>query len=235
MLRKGWMVGVLLAALSGPAVAESTAAMLLYQVTEPGLEPYTSRIIVTPAYLRLDDGVDKGDFVLFDRASKVIYGVTRNDRTVLEIHPRKVTEESPLPLKMSDELVAAGSTPPPRVGGIVPQHHRLNVNGEVCYETMTVSGLLDDAVAALRAYRTVLAGENARILPQVPADMNDPCDLALNTFAPEWQLKFGLPIQEWDPQGKGQQLMDYNAHYPVEPALFALPKGFEHYTPEKLP
>ena len=233
-MRSGYVAGLLLMLVSGAAAAEETATMLLYQVNEPGLEPYTSRIIVTPAYMRMDDGVDKGDFLLFDRSGKVIYSVTHSDRTVLEIHPRAVTVESPLKLEMSDERVPAKEALP-AVGGKTPQHYRFNVNGEVCYEAVTVPGLLDDAVQALRDFRTVLAGENARILPQVPADMNDPCDLALNTFAPDWQLKFGLPIQEWEPQGKGQQLMDYNAQYPVEPALFVLPKGFEHYTPEKLP
>ena len=194
------------------------------------MDPYNARLLVTPAYLRLDDGVDDGDFALFDRASRVIYSVTHRDRTVLEIHPRPVDVPAPLALVQSVEKVAAADAP--AVGGHQPQQLRLLVNGEQCYSLVAVDGLLPDAVTALRAYRGVLAGEGARVLPQVPADMQDPCDLALNVYAPSWQLEFGLPIQEVDSQGKGQALLDYNAAYPVDDSLFTLPKGYQHYTPD---
>jgi hypothetical protein len=61
--------------------------------------------------------------------------------------------------------------------------------------------------------------------------MQNPCDLALNTYAPDWQLRFGLPIQEGDPQGKGQLLLDYSTDYPADAALFTLPKGYQRYSP----
>lgn len=216
------------------SAAEQTVALLLYQVTEPGLEPYNSRIIVTPRYMRMDDGVVEGNFVLFDRKSRIIYSVTHSDRTVLEIHPQPLEVESPIKLTMQHEVVES-ETPLPQVAGKSPQHHRLKVNGSLCYEMVTLAGEMDDALAAMRSFRTVLAGENARILPQVPADMQDPCDLALNTYAPEWQLQFGLPINEWDTQGKGQQLLDFNASYPMNRAMFVLPKGYQHYQPQQLP
>ena len=69
----------------------------------------------------------------------------------------------------------------------------------------------------------------------MPADMNEPCDLALNPFAPDGQLKFGLPIQEGDPHGRGKQLVDFNAAYPVQRSLFVLRPNFRHYTPQAMP
>lgn len=224
-----WVM-VLLASGAAGAAQVQTAAMLLYQVSEPGLEPYNSRVIVTPRYLRMDDGVAEGNFVLFDRKTRIIYSVTHGDRTVLEIHPQAVTIESPINLTREHEVVKSESTLP-TVADKVPQQHRLKVNGTVCYEMVTIDGVLDDALAAQRSFRGVLAGENARILPEIPADMQDPCDLALNTYAPDWQLQFGLPINEWDPQGKAQQLLDFSAEYPSAPTLFNLPKGYQHYRP----
>lgn len=215
------------------AAPEQAAAMLLYQVTEPGLEPYNSRIIVTPRHMRMDDGVAEGNFVLFDRKTRIIYSVTHSDKTVLEIRPQTVAIEPPLMLAMQHAVVET-ERPLPAVAGKTPQQHRLKVNGMLCYEIVTIEGVMDDALAAMRSFRTVLAGENARILPQVPADMQDPCDLALNTFAPHWQLQFGLPIHEWDTQGKGQQLLDFNAGYPVTTPMFSLPKGYQHYQPNQL-
>ena len=234
MTRRRWLAGLLFSLVALPALAEQTATMLLYQVKEPGLAPYSSRILVTPRYMRMDDGSAQGDYLLFNRDSRTIYSVTHSDGTVLEIHPRPVTIKSPLPLHMGEAEVPNGKGAP-EIDGKMPHRYRLSVNGALCYQVVAAAGLLEDAVKALRAYRLVLAGENARVLPRIPADMNEPCDLALNTFAPDWQLKFGLPIQAWDPHGRGQHLVDFNAAYPVQRSLFVLPPNFRHYTPQAMP
>lgn len=229
MGQRDWLTGLLLIS----AVAwgqEQQATMVLYQVMEPGFEPYSSRLIVTPRHLRMDDGDGDGSFVLFDRKQNIIYSVTHSDRTVLEIHPQPVAVESPIPLERKHVRVTADEALP-AIAGKAPQQYHLSVNGELCYETVAVDGLLPDVVEALTAFRLVLAGENARILTDVPADMQDPCDLALSTYAPGWQLQFGLPIQERDTQGKGQLLLDYSTDYPVEEGLFSLPMGYQHYAP----
>lgn len=227
MWQRSWVYGL---ALVGNLAWAQDATMLWYQVMEPGFEPYNSRLIVTPRYLRLDDGDAASDFVLFDRQQNIIYSVTHGDRTVLEIHPQAVTVESPVALERTQVQVPMAE-PLPAIAGRIPQQYRLSVNGELCYETVAVDGLLPDVVQALTAFRGVLAGENARILVDVPADMHDPCDLALNTYAPAWQLQFGLPVQEHDLQGKGQLLMDFSTAYPAEAGLFKLPKGYQHYSP----
>lgn len=224
-----WLAGGLLLGAAVSAQAQQ-ATMALYQVIEPGFEPYNSRLLVTPQYLRLDDGDDDGSFVLFDRQHAVVYSVTHSDGTVLEIPARPVTVESPIALNKT-HLQVATEEPLPAIGGKIPQQYRLSVNGELCYELVAVAGVLEDVVAALIAFRTVLAGENARILIDVPADMHDPCDLALNTYAPDWQLQFGLPIQERDTRGKGQLLLDFSTDYPAEARLFILPEGYQHYSP----
>ena len=122
----------------------------------------------------------------------------------------------------------------PAVGGKQPQQHQLYVNDELCYSVVVVPGLMDDAVAALSDFRRVLAGEQAKALPRIPADMQKPCDLALNTFHADWQLQFGLPIQEWDELGNGQVLMDFREGMAVDEALFSLPQGYQHYSTDSL-
>ena len=59
--------------------------------------------------------------------------------------------------------------------------------------------------------------------------------MATHTFAPTRHLQFGLPIQEWDNSGFGRTLIDFKAHVKVDAKLFTLPKGFVHYTSDKLP
>jgi len=220
---------------AGAYAADVDSTLLLYQAREPGVGSYPSRILITDRYVRMDDGKDKGDYLVFDRKSRLISSVVHDDKTVFEIPPREVKQEPPMVLKRRAEQVKMkDGSPMPMVAGKQPQQHQLFVNDKLCYNVVVVPGLMDDAVAALRDFRQVLAGEHAKTLPRIPADMQEPCDLALNTFYAGWQLQFGLPIQEWDEAGKGQVLMDYKEGFAVDEALFTLPQGYQHYTSDNL-
>jgi hypothetical protein len=213
------------------SAAEVESTMLLYQAREPGVAPYSSRILVTERYVRMDDGKDDGDYLIFDRESRLISSVTHSDQTVFEIPPREVNAEPPMPIERRSEAVAQPDAP--RVGGKAPELQRLYVNDKLCYSVVTVPKLMGDAVAAITDFRQVLAGEHAKMLPRLPADMQDACDLALNTFHPAWQVEFGLPLQEWDERGNGQMLMDFNGSLMVDESLFELPEGYSHYNTDK--
>lgn len=218
---------------SFPALAEDVeSVMLLYQAHEPGIAPYASRILVTGRYVRMDDGMDEGDYLIFDRQSRLISSVAHKDQTVFEIPSRAITLEPPMALERRTEQVEVGKAP--KVAGIQPQQHQLYVNDTLCYSVVAVPGLMKDTVQALRDFRQVLAGEQAKALPTIPADMQLPCDLALNTFHYDWHLEFGLPIQEWDEAGKGQMLMDYKKGFKVDEKLFELPQGYQHYSTDTL-
>lgn len=211
---------------------EITGTLLLYQKSEPGIEPYLSRLIVTNKFMRMDEGDDNGNYLLFDRKKRHIYSITHDDGTVFEIPPRKVGLESPEVLNRTTKKLDSGDMPD--VAGKQPEHYRLSVNGEECYNVIAVSGLLENAVDAMRDFRVVLAGEHARALPFVPADMRNACEMALHTFNPEWQLEFGLPIQEWDGQGNSQSLINYKSKILFDEQLFELPEGYQHYSTDSL-
>lgn len=212
--------------------ANVESVMLMYQAHEPGIDPYASRILVTERYVRMDDGIDEGDYLIFDRQSRLISSVTHSDRTVFEIPPRPNTQKPPMPLERRSEQVAVGEAP--KVAGKQPQQHQLYVNDTFCYSVVAVPGMMEDAVQALRDFRQVLAGEHAKALPRIPADMQQPCDLALHTFHSDWHLQFGLPIQEWDEAGSGQMLMDYKQGFTVDEKLFELPGDYQHYSTDTL-
>ncbi len=212
--------------------ADLNSTMLLYQAQEPGVGSYPSRILITEQAVRMDDGDNEADYLVFDRKRLLISSVSHGDQTVFEIPSREIAQKPPVALKRRSEAVAVKDVP--EVGGKPPQQHRLYVNGALCYSVVAVPGLLDDAVAALSEFRRVLAGEHAKALPHMPADVQEPCDLALNTFHPGWQLQFGLPIREWDELGNGQLLMDFKESFPVDASLFELPKGYRHYSTDSL-
>ncbi len=211
---------------------EVESTMLLYQAHEPGTDPYASRVLVTKRHVRMDDGVDTGDYLIFDRQTQLISSVTHNDRTVFEIPAREITQKPPVAIKLRGEQVRLDKSP--KIADKQPRQHQLYVNDALCYSVVAVPGLMDDTVQALRDFRRVLAGEHAKALPNIPADMQQPCDLAINTFHPDWHLQFGLPIQEWDEVGNGQMLMDYKLGFKVDEQLFELPEGYHHYSTDTL-
>lgn len=214
------------------ALFAAEGSLLIYQQQELGVEPYNARILVTQDYLRMDDGVDDGDYLLFDRKLRLISSVTHEDETVFEIPPRAVNKRPPMKLRRRSSEIKMDN--PPRVGDEKPRHRRLFVNDKVCYNVVAVEGLLKDVRQALVDFRKTLSGEHAKLLPRLPADQQEPCDLARNIFHPGWQLEFGLPIQEWDEQGRGQTLVDYKTTTHLDNKLFTLPQGYRHYTTDDL-
>lgn len=212
--------------------AEVESDVLMYQAQEPGVGPYASRIMVTARYVRMDDGNDDGDYLVFDREQRLISSVTHQEQTVFEIPAREISGEPPMELQRRTEKVEQKDVP--KVAGKSPEHRQLYVNDALCYSVVSVPALMGDAVEALRDFRLILAGEHAKMLPRLPADMQDACDLVLNTFEPQWQLQFGLPIQEWDEKGNRQMLMDFKRGVMLDEALFNLPQGYRHYDTDGL-
>lgn len=240
MRKRPFMTAAVAVALLGAGVSAWVAAgtlkgeMLLYQKLEPGVEPYRSRLIVTEQMMRLDDGVDDGDFALLDRKKRIIFSIAHDDRTVLEIPFRPVDVESPLKLDLSEKSVPVGEDAP-TIAGKRPTHRRLSAGQNSCYDVVAVEGLLAESVEAMGEFREIMAGEHAATLNFVPADQQDACDLGVNIYRHGWPLEHGLPIQEWDGKGNGRMLVNFDADYTIDPALFELPDGYRHYriTPEE--
>ena len=229
------LIFVLMALASGCSKDEGNT-MILFAETEQDIQPYMTRTIITPEYMRFDYNKDDDDFILFDRKSKVIYSVVHQDQTIVTVEPREVKVESPINLDFVIEKGVLGEEVP-NVEGTKPEYYRYKVNGQVCYETISVKGLLPDATSAFRDYMKTLSGEHARILPRTPADMQDPCDLATNIFDYGRQYENGFPINEWHGEYNNhykRQLVNYEKGYKAKPELFQLPEGYHRYKPEEL-
>lgn len=210
------------------AAVNSDGVMLKYMVSEPGMEPYTSRIIVTRNYLRMDDDEPGGDYLVFDREKQLISSVTHEDGTVLEIPRREVTMPSPVEITRKHTLEEDKEAP--EIGGKQPHQLRLYVNEKLCYDAVVVPGLLRDVVTALRDFNRVLAGEQGKMVSELPVEMIDGCDLALHTYHPEWKLESGLAVQEYDASlRQGKLLVEIDQEFAVEPKMFELPADYKHY------
>lgn len=210
-------------------VTASGASLLNFVEHERGVDPYPTRLIVTEKFLRFDDGEGSVDFILMDRNSHVIYSVNSQDKTVMAVHEKQVEIQPPFKLELTykqlNDLEKA-----PAIEGIQPQHYEFSANGEKCYEVIAVQGLLPNVVTALQEFTDLLASDSKVTFNTLPADLHNPCDISMNTFAAGRHLRFGFPIQEWSVNGSGRALVDYQVNYQPDDSLFVLPADYNHFS-----
>ena len=203
--------------------------LLIYSEKEAGTEFYRSRMFVNPGYIIIKSDLSTEDFVLFDRQSRTIYSTNSDDKSVLVIKPREVNIKPPIEVSYKGESRPSAAIP--KVAGNPATHYRYFVNGEHCYDVVTIaSDLAKEVAQALTEFRQVMAGEHASTVHNTPKDMLDPCDLALNIFHPGDHLKQGMPLREWDRKGYVRFLVNYEPNFTLADERFELPKDYRHYS-----
>ena len=199
-------------------------------------EPYMSRAIITPEFMRIDYNKDEDDFILFERKSGIIYSVVHKEKNIIVVMPSEITAASPLKL---DVEVVKGQLDKsvPDVEGKTPEYYQYKVNGQLCYETISVPGLLPFASKVHKEFLKTLAGEHARIVNEIPADQHDACDLAATIYHYGMKFDHGFPINEWHGEytmGYKRQVVDYEEGFTYDPALMLLPQDYKRYQPEDI-
>jgi len=222
------ITGTLLACSSPDQTAQSQARqgdlMLVFQDAEPDIDPYVTRIIVTPDFLRMDDGTDQSSFTLLDRKQKRIYAVVHENHTILKLEQRAPVKKIPDSLVLdARRIVDVGA---PAIDGKVPEHYQLLVNGKVCNDMVAVKDLNEEAVEALREFRRIMSTIHASNLSKTPSEYQDECFLAHDVYAPARVFQFGLPIQQSKANGSTRILLNYDRNYKANPKLFELPEGY---------
>ncbi len=212
-------------------VAPQIATVMMFTEQEQGGAPYRTRMIVTPRYLRIDSGHSHGGFVLLDRSKHTVYSVSRMDKTVLVIKPRRITLPRPAEFR---QRVVKDKREFPSIDGRKVVHYTLLTNNERCFDVYAAAGLLPDVVAALRDYHQVLAGEQAVTESKTPVSFRSDCDLANYVFLPAHYLEFGFPVRQTDSAGTTRQLVDYKIASPLTPGLFNLPADYRRYSIESM-
>ncbi len=211
--------------------------LLLFMEQEKGVEPYQTRMIITPHYVRVDDGEGAESFILFDRDKKVVFSINPDEKTVMAVHEKKLKKgqvfEPPFKLvhsvKNMPELKDA-----PAVNGRKARHYQLITNDKVCYDVVAIKGLMPDAVKALTEFHQLMATDSISTFNNIPADLHEACEMTASTFKPARQYAFGFPIQEWGKNEYMRTLVDFDENYKADPKLFVFPEGYQHYTVQEL-
>ncbi len=209
------------------------AYKIMFMEQEKFVEPYPTRVIITPEFVRFDDGENAEDFILFDRKQSLVHSVVVDDQTIMTVHRKDSKIKSPIKLNFSEKDLGEMKDAP-QVGGKQPRHYQLLVNNKVCNDLIVVKDLLPEAVSALREFSLLMASDSKKTLSTIPADMLNACDLAQDTFAPTRQLMFGFPVQTMGRREYARTLVDFDENYKVDKKLFVLPAGYKRYTVQEL-
>lgn len=220
----GMLAGLLWQLPLGAEPATRNATILHYQESEQGIAPYPVRVLVTPAFLRLDDGVDAGNFLLVDREAGVLYNVNHQSRNILTIADGEITEVEAAP---DIQVKVSADTEAPRIGGEAVSRVDVIAGDELCMTAHVVPSLLPDVTAALRQYQQILAARQFRDLELTPETMRGPCFYANYVQGATRYLDEGLPVQWAHEGGRAQVLVNYEQDRTVPASLFTLPEDYQ--------
>jgi len=210
--------------LLGAAGAADHAALLVYQIDEHGSERFISRMLITDAWVRLDEGDDNGAFTLLDRAARRLYNVSPSDQSVLELPAGIDPGPAPESLRLSSRVTEQPEAP--EVNGVRPQRLELLAEGEVCHDLQVAPGLMSTALTGVVDFYAALARIDAAMIQNLPPETQQPCDLAYAVYAPEAPYSRGLPIAEQG-GGKSRVLVDFSPNASTEDRLFQIPEEYK--------
>lgn len=190
---------------------------LRYRDSEADGTAYQTRILVTDRYLRMDEGRDGGDFVLFDRKTGKIANVQHERKLLLAMQNRKLPQSPPHAYQVEKKVV------PVREGTVRVQ---VLADGKLCSETVAAAKLFPDAVRALSEYKAAMAYTQWTTYRNTPAELRQDCDLVHHVRETGHSLSHGLPLEERDYAGRGRQYVGGEKRA-LKPQLFKLPNGYE--------
>lgn len=205
--------------LAGVAQAALGADMIVlhYLDQDPGAAAYASRVLVTPRFLRVDDGHDDADFVLLKRKTGELTNVLHSMKTNMRIR-NKTLPASKRPTWKVEQ----------RVEEIRPGTNRVTVlvNGKACSQTVAAEKLLPEAAKALAEYKAALAWTQYQTYQNTDPDMRQDCDLVHHVWDTGLALSHGLPMEEQDYAGRTRQL-EAQGRQKLRPDLFKLPARYK--------
>lgn len=209
--------------------AGTRATVVWYLEQEAGIEPYRVRYIVTPDFMRSDEGRDDGDYTLFDRGQAAVYSVVPANRMVLRIEGGGKVPE--VPENLAFEVRTETDEQAPRIGGVAPLRVDLVAGETVCHSALVAGDMLQPVQKAMQAFMQALAVQQGRTLANTPADYQTPCFLLRYVYRNDFHWAQGMVLADWNTQGERRELIDYQTDVPVPDALFELPEDYVQMPP----
>jgi len=206
---------------------ENAGYLLVFTEMRPNEPESTLRMIITDKHMRIDEGPQSEDYILFDRSSKVISNVVAEDESIMVINPGEQKTKAPFPLRWiiesqtsqalmrSDNSNEASAT-----------HFLYYLNDKPCYNLVTIDNHLVATLDAMREYNLVLANELKRNYREMDAQQ---CYEAINIFDPNLRLQNGFPLREWSSYGYQRFLVDFKNDVIFPKTMFELPTNYKKF------
>lgn len=224
MLKKLVICGLLLVS---TARADMPASVFWYQEKESGTPPSTMRYLVVEKFMRIDEGEQDDNYILFDAAADTIYSINHADRSVLVIGP----QDWEMPdFAFDHQVTDAALQGAPQIDGKSVRHYLVTGDDKVCTDVQYVPGMYPEQMAMMQHYQQVLAGQQVRSLAATPEELRTPCFLADQVYNDGAYYARGLPVQIWHSRGYGRILTDFK-NQQVADELFTLPEEYRHFNP----
>ncbi|NWG38904.1 MAG: hypothetical protein HXY27_02905 [Hydrogenophilaceae bacterium] len=207
--------------LSGFSAQAAMVTELIYHDQDPGSEAYVTRILVNERYMRLDDGRDGGDFVLFDRKKGEVVNVLHGLKVLMRVTGRPLPLVRPAAYRVEEraEQVKQGT-----------MRLQIRADGVLCSETVSARDLLPDAARAMSEYKLALAYTQLQTYLNTPEDLRQPCDLLHHVWESGRSLAYGLPLEERDYSGRLRRFSG-STRKPLDSSWFTLPEGYQTLQP----
>jgi len=167
---------------------------LFFQESEPGIEPYVTRILVNENYIRIDEAGAADGYVLFDRKKSRIFSVLHESERILVVDPAVSLGKTPSDLQLTEKVIE--ETDAPAVGGVKPKDHQFIANGILCYNVIALDGFLPEVTSAMQVYHRVLAAQQQETLQATPKELQTPCYKANYVYAVVSHISKGFPFEQ---------------------------------------
>ena len=191
----------------------------------------TVRMLVSGQFLRIDEGPDSQDFVLYDRKQDKAWNVVAEDRSVLLIHAPQTTgavikPDWQIETEASHALGLAGLP-----NGTRSSYVRLSLAGQTCLHQVTAD-LFPRELELWREYQLLLSRYSRQAADGGLSDQiveADACRTAIKQLDPATPLSGGFPLREWNDAGYQRFLMDFRNGVVLDPVLFTIPAEYLLY------
>ncbi len=205
---------------------EQQAPLVLhFMEQEKGVEPYPVRMIVTANFMRMDEGNATDDYLLLNRKESAVYSINHESQSYYQFNAGKfpsIAATKPKIVKTRND-----TSDMPNFQDIKPVHITYSTGDESCYDVISVPGLNQQAVDAMREYLTIMSRQHAKSLDRTPVELQQKCMLVNFIFEPTQHLENGFPLREWDFRGYSRSLIDFE-NKSIDEKLFSIPENYEY-------
>ncbi len=226
MCRK--IAALMMFVLPGQLLADNLESLLLYyDEFEKGVGMQPVRYMINQHYLRIDNGEEEDDFVLYDVEDKLIYSVNHSDQTILKISS-DAWQRPEMSFKFSEQTSVMEEAP--MINKQKVHQYQLKTADKTCTQVFYLKGLYPAYMKVIYDYQQVLSGQQVATLKNTPEEMRTPCFLLDQVYHTGDYFLEGLPIQITYSRDYAKFLKHYETKG-MDSDLFELPEDYREYLP----